>query len=120
MKGEIFLFLRTEIIYLLTLSGFTGYMTFPGDCIGGGHAYLDLQEVIIALSGSFDVVIHNGQEEKVYTLNRSYFGLYVPRMTWRHLENFSTNALGFIACDDLYKEDGYIRDFEHYKQKVFK
>lgn len=92
----------------------------PGGLYRGGHAYLDLQEVIIALSGSFDVVIHNGQEEKVYTLNRSYFGLYVPRMTWRHLENFSTNALGFIACDDLYKEDGYIRDFEHYKQKVFK
>lgn len=90
----------------------------PGGEQRGGHAYKNLQEVIIALSGSFDVVLNDGTEEKVYTLNRSYFGLYVPSMIWRHLENFSTNALAFIATDKLYDENQYMHDFELYKREV--
>ena len=88
----------------------------PGGEQRGGHAYKNLQEIIIALSGSFDVVLHNGREEKVYSLNRSNYGLYVPRKIWRHMQNFSTNSLALIATDAFYDADEYIRDFELFKQ----
>jgi dTDP-4-dehydrorhamnose 3,5-epimerase-like enzyme len=88
----------------------------PGGEVRGGHAYKDMQEVIIALSGSFDVVLHDGNKEQVFTLNRSYFGLYVPKLIWRHMENFSTNALAFIATDAHYNKDQYIRDFDDFKR----
>ena len=88
----------------------------PGGESRGGHAYKELQEVIVALSGSFDVVLHDGKEEKKFTLNRSYYGLYVPKMMWRHIENFSTNSLALIATDAFYDEGQYIREFEQYKQ----
>jgi dTDP-4-dehydrorhamnose 3,5-epimerase-like enzyme len=88
----------------------------PGGEQRGGHAYKDLQEVIIALSGSFDVVLNDGRQEKVYSLNRSYYGLYVPQKVWRHMENFSTNALAFIATDAFYDADQYIRDYDLFKQ----
>lgn len=82
----------------------------PGGETRGGHAYREMQELIIALSGSFDVVLFDGKEEKKYTLNRSYYGLYVPKMVWRSMENFSTNALAFVASDSFYDEQDYIRD----------
>ena len=82
----------------------------------GGHAYKNLHEVIIALSGSFDVVLNDGIEEKRYHLNRSYFGLYVPQGIWRHLDNFSTNSLCLIVASDVYDEEDYIRDFEEYQK----
>jgi len=88
----------------------------PGGEQRGGHAYKDLQEVIIALSGSFDVVLNDGRQEKVFSLNRSYYGLYVPQKIWRHLENFSTNALALIATDAFYDADQYMRDFDLFKQ----
>jgi dTDP-4-dehydrorhamnose 3,5-epimerase-like enzyme len=88
----------------------------PGGEQRGGHAYKDLQEVIIALSGSFDVVLNDGRQEKVYSLNRSYYGLYVPQKIWRHMENFSTNALALIATDAFYDADQYMRDFDLFKQ----
>jgi dTDP-4-dehydrorhamnose 3,5-epimerase-like enzyme len=87
----------------------------PGGEIRGGHAYKTLQEVIVALSGSFDVVLNDGQKEKKFTLNRSYYGLYVPKMVWRHMENFSTNALALIAADQTYNADEYVLDFEAFK-----
>ena len=65
----------------------------PGGEYRGSHAFKEQQEFIIALSGSFDIVLHNGNEEIKYSLNRSYFGLYIPNMYWRRLENFSTNSL---------------------------
>lgn len=86
----------------------------PGGEQRGGHAYLDLQEVIIAMSGSFDVVLNDGKEEKKYTLNRSYIGLYVPKMIWRHMENFSTNSLALIVTDAEYDEAQYIRDYDQF------
>ena len=96
------------------------YWTYdvPGGEQRGGHAYKNMQEFIIALSGSFDVVLFDGKEEKKYTLNRSYYGLYVPKMIWRSLENFSTNALAFTATDQLYSEDEYIRDLDTFKKTV--
>jgi hypothetical protein len=89
----------------------------PGGEQRGGHAYRQLEEMIIALSGSFDVVLNNGYEEKKITLNRSYYGLYIPKMVWRHLDNFSTNSLALITANDIYKEEDYIRDFESYKRE---
>jgi hypothetical protein len=70
------------------------------------------------LSGSFDVVLFDGKEEKKYTLNRSYYGLYVPKMLWRSMENFSTNALAFVASDSLYDEQDYIREKELFIEEV--
>ena len=81
-----------------------------------GHAYITTHEFIIAISGSFDVVLDNSKEIKNYPLNRSYFGLYVPNMIWRKLENFSTNSLCLILASDDYDENEYIRDYETFKQ----
>jgi hypothetical protein len=86
----------------------------PGGEQRGGHAYRSMKEVIIALSGSFDVVLFDGKEEKKFTLNRSYYGLYVPKMIWRSMENFSTNALAFVATDSMYDESEYIRNREQF------
>ncbi|MEX0719978.1 MAG: FdtA/QdtA family cupin domain-containing protein [Balneolaceae bacterium] len=87
----------------------------PGGQKRGGHAYYKQNEFIIALSGSFDVVITKLDGEKeVHSLNRSYYGLYVPAQTWRHLENFSTNALSLHASDSAYEGDDYIRDFKKF------
>lgn len=87
----------------------------PGGEVRGGHAYKELYEVIIALSGSFDVVVSDGKEEKIFSLNRSYYGLLVPKMMWRRLENFSTNSLALILASNAYDENDYIKDFEYYK-----
>ncbi|MBH2024894.1 MAG: WxcM-like domain-containing protein [Flavobacteriales bacterium] len=81
----------------------------------GSHAFKDQQEFIVALSGSFDVVLEDGKEEKKFSLNRSYYGLYIPRMYWRRLENFSTNALALIVSDKHFDENDYIRDFDEFK-----
>lgn len=86
----------------------------PGGEARGGHAFKENQELIVALSGSFDVVLHDGMEEKRYSLNRSYYGLYVPDMMWRSLENFSTNSLALVLASTSYDENDYIRDFKMY------
>lgn len=83
----------------------------PGGEKRGGHAFKTQQEFIIALSGSFEVVLNNAKEEKRWLLNRSYYGLYVPPGWWRSLENFSTNALALIVSDKMYDPEDYIRDF---------
>lgn len=88
----------------------------PGGEVRGSHAFREQQEFIVALSGSFDVVIHDGKEEKTFSLNRSYHGLYIPKMFWRKLENFSTNSLALIVSDKAYNEHDYIRDFEEFKK----
>ncbi len=88
----------------------------PGGEIRGSHAFREQREFIIALSGSFDVVLHDGKEEKVISLNRSYYGLYVPNMMWRRMENFSTNAVAMVLASTKYEEQDYIRDFEEFKK----
>ena len=90
----------------------------PGGEHRGGHAYRENQELIIALSGSFDVVLDDGKEKKVYSLNRSYYGLYVPNMIWREMENFSTNSLALIVASTDYESDDYIRDYSEYLEKI--
>ncbi|HNL60996.1 MAG TPA: FdtA/QdtA family cupin domain-containing protein, partial [Chitinophagaceae bacterium] len=87
----------------------------PGGETRGSHAYKEQQEFIVALSGSLDVVLHNGNEELKFSLNRSYYGLYIPKMYWRRLENFSTNSLALNVSDRAYDAMDYIRDFEEFK-----
>lgn len=84
----------------------------PGGEMRGGHAYHNLEEVIISLSGSFDVVLNDGQRKQSFALNRSYYGLYVPNGIWRHLENFSTNSLCLIVASLPYDENDYVRSYE--------
>jgi len=86
----------------------------PGGQKRGGHAYKKLQEFIIALSGSFDVVIDDGKNKKIFTLNRSYYGLYVPNMLWRSMENFSTNALCLNLASEHYSKNDYLRDYDEF------
>lgn len=88
----------------------------PGGETRGSHAFREQQEFIIALSGSFDVVLHDGENEKKFSLNRSYYGLYVPKMFWRTLENFSTNALALIVSDKSFDAGDYIRHFDEFKE----
>lgn len=88
----------------------------PGGEVRGSHAFRKQQEFIVALSGSFDIVLNDGEGEKIYSMNRSYYGLYVPKMYWRRLENFSTNSLALIVSDRLYDGNDYIRDFEEFKE----
>jgi len=82
----------------------------PGGETRGGHAYTTNEEIIIALSGSFDVITLENDETTRHTLNRSYSGMYVPPLTWRHLENFSTNALALIISSNFFSEEDYIRE----------
>lgn len=84
----------------------------PGGEERGSHAFKIQQEFIVALSGSFDVVLNDGEKEMKFSLNRSYYGLYIPNMVWRKIENFSTNSLALITSDNPYDEEDYIRDFE--------
>ena len=86
----------------------------PGGECRGGHAYRENQEFIVALSGSFDVVLDDGKEKRVFTLNRSYYGLYVPKGLWREMENFSTNALALVLSSTDYSAGDYIRDYDEF------
>lgn len=88
----------------------------PGGEIRGGHAYKENQEFIVALSGSFDIVLDDGKEQKIFSLNRSYYGLYVPNRLWRHMTNFSTNSLALVLASTHYNADDYIRDYEFFKK----
>ena len=90
----------------------------PGGEVRGGHAYKENEEFIVALSGSFDVVLDDGNERKTFHLNRSYYGLYVPRGIWREMENFSTNSLALILASTKYDEIDYIRNYEKFLEFV--
>lgn len=92
----------------------------PGGAVRGGHAYKRNKQFIIALSGSFDVIIKDGKTRKKYSLNRSYYGLYIPNLLWRLIENFSTNALALTFSSTIYNANDYIRDFYEFKQLVLK
>lgn len=90
----------------------------PGGKTRGSHAFREQQEFIVSLSGSFDVVLYNGIEEIKYSLNRSYYGLFIPKLYWRRLENFSTNSLALIVSDKIFNENDYIRDIDEYKRII--
>lgn len=86
----------------------------PGGERRGGHAFKQTDEFIIALSGSFDVIVDDGTSKKVFTLNRSYYGLYVPKGLWREIDNFSTNSLALEFASTKYEANDYIRDYNEY------
>ncbi len=90
----------------------------PGGRNRDGHAFRTQQELIVALSGSFDVILNDGTEERRYHLCRSYYGLYVPAMTWREIDNFSTNSVALVISSTIFDENDYIRDFETYKERL--
>ena len=86
----------------------------PGGQTRGGHAFKEQQELIVALSGSFDVLVNHGNGTQRVHLNRSYFGLYIPNGLWRHMDNFSTNSVGMMLSSTFYDEMDYIRDFDEF------
>jgi len=89
----------------------------PGGQIRGGHAFREQAEFIVAISGSFDVVVmENGKETKTISLNRSYYGLYIPPGLWRQMQNFSTNSLALVLSSTHYNAEDYIYDFHTFLQ----
>lgn len=86
----------------------------PGGEVRGGHAYKENREFIVALSGSFDVVLDDGKVKKTFSLNRSYYGLYVPAGLWREMNNFSTNSLALVLASEDFNEADYLRDYEDF------
>lgn len=88
----------------------------PGGEMRGGHAYYENEEFIVALSGSFDVVLDDGKVKRRFSLNRSYYGLLVPKGWWRSMENFSTNSLALVLSSTAYNREDYIYDYEKFKK----
>lgn len=86
----------------------------------GGHAHKRLQQLIISANGSFDVVLDDGSKRKRFHLNRAYYGLYLPSMIWRELDNFSSGSVCLVLASELYEEDDYIRDYETFRKLVRK
>jgi dTDP-4-dehydrorhamnose 3,5-epimerase-like enzyme len=90
----------------------------PGGAVRGGHAHRNLQQVLIALSGSFDVVLDDGLERKKFFLNRSWHGLLIPSLVWRELENFSSGAVCLVLASEYFEESEYIRDHDQFLREV--
>ena len=86
----------------------------PGGESRGGHAYKETEEFVIALSGSFDVIVDDGRVKKTFHLNRSYYGLYIPKGMWREMDNFSTNSLALEFASTQYNPVDYIRDYNEF------
>jgi len=90
----------------------------PGGESRGGHAHKRLQQFLIAVSGSFDVILDDGFKRKRFHLNRSYYGLYIPPMIWRELNNFSSGSVCLVLASDFYDENDYIRNYDDFKKMV--
>ena len=90
----------------------------PGGQLRGGHAFKEQQELVIALSGSFDVVLDDGNVKQTFSLNRSYFGLYIPAGLWRQMQNFSTNSLALVLSSTCFNADDYIREYNEYLEFI--
>ncbi len=87
----------------------------PGNVNRGGHAEINNEELIIAMSGAFDITVDDGREQKTFTLNRSYYGLYIPKGLWREMNNFSTNSLALVLASTTYNREDYIFDYDSFK-----
>lgn len=96
------------------------YYTYdvPGGAERGGHAHKELYQLIIAMSGSFDVILDDGESRKSFHLNRSYFGLYVVPMIWREINNFSSGSVCLVLASELYSETDYYRDYNEFLKAV--
>jgi hypothetical protein len=86
----------------------------PGGAARAGHGHLNLEQVIIAVAGSFSVEVDDGVSKETYTLNRSYIGLYLPKMTWRDITNFSSGAVCLVLASDVYDESDYLRNYSDF------
>ena len=86
----------------------------PGGESRGGHAHKQLEQLIVAVSGSFDVVLDDGFDKRKFSLNRSYYGLYVPKMVWRELENFSSGSVCLVLASEVFQESDYYRDYSEF------
>lgn len=87
----------------------------PGGAHRGGHAHRQLEQLIVAMSGSFDVVLDDGQRSRRFHMNRSFYGLYVPRMIWREIDNFSSGSVCMVLASEHYDEADYYRDFQEFR-----
>ncbi|MBG0842084.1 sugar 3,4-ketoisomerase [Ectopseudomonas toyotomiensis] len=90
----------------------------PGGSHRGGHAHKDLHQLLIAMSGSFDITLDDGRTKFKYHLNRSYYGLYIPPMIWREIDNFSSGSVCMVLASERYSEDDYYRDYAQFNQAV--
>ena len=90
----------------------------PGGAERGGHAHKQLEEFIIAMSGSFDVVLDDGFEKRNFHLNRSYFGIYIPRLIWRELNNFSSGSVCMVLASECFEEADYFREYDEYLRVI--
>ena len=88
----------------------------PGGQKRGGHAFKVQQEFIVALSGSFDIIVDDGHQKQIFSLNRSYYGLLIPARIWRHMENFSTNSLALVLSSTVYNKEDYILNYKDFKK----
>jgi len=90
----------------------------PSGASRGGHAHKELEQIVIALSGSFDVILDDGDSRRTFFLNRPHYGLYIPSGIWRELENFSSNSVALSLVSQVYDELDYLREYEEFKQWV--
>jgi hypothetical protein len=90
----------------------------PGGEVRGGHAFKEQQEFIVALSGSFDVVVDDGKTKQIFSLNRSYYGLFLPAGLWRQMQNFSTNSLALVLSSTVFDEADYIREYNDFLNHI--
>lgn len=91
----------------------------PGGETRGGHAHKGLQQLIVSVMGSFDVILDDGRQRKTVSLNRAYYGLYIPPMIWRELENFSSGGICLVLASQLYGEDDYIREYDQFLKEKY-
>ena len=90
----------------------------PGGAERGGHAHKDLHQLIVAMSGSFDIVLDDGRQKRRFHLNRSYYGLYVCPMIWREMDNFSSGAVCLVLASNFYAESDYYRDYKDFQKAL--
>jgi dTDP-4-dehydrorhamnose 3,5-epimerase-like enzyme len=90
----------------------------PGGETRGGHAHKHLRQFLIAMSGSFDVILDDGFSKKKFHMNRAYYGLYIPTMIWRELENFSSGSVCLVLASEYYEEEDYIRDYKEFRDII--
>jgi len=90
----------------------------PGGSMRGGHAHKELQQLLVAVMGAFDVVLDDGREKKTVRLDRAYYGLYIPNMIWRELENFSSGGICLVLASLLYDENDYYRKYDNFMKAI--
>ncbi len=90
----------------------------PGGASRAGHAHKSLEQFIVAAMGSFDVILDDGIERTRFHLNRSYYGLYIPPMVWREIDNFSSGSVCLVLASDLFDEQDYIRNYKTFKEAI--